>query len=350
MENDFPKNGTTNQPDAALRAFLESSAAPESEALLGDLLSAKIQPVIEKTLRSKLHISSNPADFGQANQEALELAGDIKLLLITELRRLKSNPNGKVIYNLDGYVASVTVNIYRQYLRSKYPARHRLKSKLRYLLTHHPKFALWDEEGVLLCGFQKSEKSRKMQDAETIRTGIAEIVSQKNLRDADKIIDLVTAVFEFAKTAISLGVLLSVVAEIEEIKELREIPENEGFSLADNSAVSENRMLTELEQQARLRAVWTEICALPVRHRAALLLNLKDRSNEPLIKFFPLLRIASIRQIAEILEFPPEKFAAVWNDLPWDDLMIAEYLGLTRQQVINLRQSARARLARILRE
>jgi hypothetical protein len=36
--------------------------------------------------------------------------------------------------------------------------------------------------------------------------------------------------------------------------------------------------------------------------------------------------------------------------LPLDDLTIAARLGLTRQQVINLRKSARLRLARRLRD
>jgi hypothetical protein len=56
--------------------------------------------------------------------------------------------------------------------------------------------------------------------------------------------------------------------------------------------------------------------------------------------------VAGIRQIAEILEFPAEEFAAMWNVLPMDDLAIAAKLGVTRQQVINLRKSARERLLR----
>ena len=41
-----------------------------------------------------------------------------------------------------------------------------------------------------------------------------------------------------------------------------------------------------------------------------------------------------------------DDFAEVWKDLPWSDLRIAERLGITRQQVINLRKCARERLAR----
>ncbi len=336
-----------NEPDIVLRDFFNSSGRAESEILLGDLMIARVQPVIEKTLRAKLHVSLKQADFSLTNQEALELAGDIKLLLISELQRLKSNPNGKVIYNLDGYVAAVTVNMYRQYLRSKHPQRRQLKSRLRYLLTHHPKFALWEDESAWLCGFEKSAKRAPVPDAETIRAGIAEAAAKNDLRDGARTIELVAAVFEFAKVPLFFSDLVTIVAEVQGVRERREITESETFALDDDLAVSEDSLTAELERQTFLKRVWTEIAALPVRHRAALLLNLRDKNGDCVVGLLPLLRIASVRQIAEALGFEAEDFASVWNELPWDDLKIAGYLGLTRQQVINLRQSARARLARL---
>ena len=55
-----------------------------------------------------------------------------------------------------------------------------------------------------------------------------------------------------------------------------------------------------------------------------------------------------MQQIAELLERSPQEFHGLWNRLPLDDLSIAQLLGLTRQQVINLRKSARERLSRHL--
>ncbi len=43
---------------------------------------------------------------------------------------------------------------------------------------------------------------------------------------------------------------------------------------------------------------------------------------------------------------PLDKFTLLWNDLPLEDSSIAELLGATRQQVINLRKCARERLER----
>jgi hypothetical protein len=58
------------------------------------------------------------------------------------------------------------------------------------------------------------------------------------------------------------------------------------------------------------------------------------------------LGVASFREVAEALETTPEELAGLWNRLPLEDLEIATRLGLERQQVINLRCTARERLAR----
>ena len=95
--------------------------------------------------------------------------------------------------------------------------------------------------------------------------------------------------------------------------------------------------------------MWKEICDLPLRHRAALLLNLRDSHGADALELFQLTRVAGIHEIAKSLDFQPEDFARIWNRLPLDDAAIADHLGLKRQQVINLRQSARARLSRRLK-
>ena len=54
---------------------------------------------------------------------------------------------------------------------------------------------------------------------------------------------------------------------------------------------------------------------------------------------------ASLRETAATLELPVGDFAALWNELPLPDDVVAARLGYTRQQVTNLRMSARKRLA-----
>jgi hypothetical protein len=54
---------------------------------------------------------------------------------------------------------------------------------------------------------------------------------------------------------------------------------------------------------------------------------------------------ASLRSVADALEMPVGTLAALWNDLPLSDIEVAIRMGCTRQQVINLRMSARKRLS-----
>lgn len=345
------KNETINRTDVELLSFLHSINEKAVEVGLAELLSKKIQPVVEKTLRSKLHVSLKPSDYSQTNQDALEIASEIKLLLVSELGKLKSNPNGKIIHNLNSYVVSVTINAYRQYLRAKYPLRRQLKNKLRYLLTHHRKFALWEDQTGWFCGFEEYKSTGKFRflNAEAIRAGISETVNKNNLRENSRIVDLLATVFDFAKVPVSFNDLLSLVAKIQEIKDQKEVSETD-YLQSEILAVSDNQIRTEIEQKEYLEKIWIEICELPIRHRLALLLNLKDKQGDCVIRLFPVLRIASVRQIAEALEFPAEEFASVWRELPWEDFKIAEFMNLTRQQVINLRQSARARIVREFRQ
>ncbi len=97
----------------------------------------------------------------------------------------------------------------------------------------------------------------------------------------------------------------------------------------------------------RLQAMWSGVLGLSIDHRKALLLNLKYKGND-LLRALPVCGIARVREIARALEFTDEQLADIWPTLPWDDLRIAEHLGITRQQVINLRQTARVRLHRAM--
>jgi predicted DNA-binding protein (UPF0251 family) len=64
------------------------------------------------------------------------------------------------------------------------------------------------------------------------------------------------------------------------------------------------------------------------------------------VALLPRTGTASLRVIADALDIPLPDLARLWHTLPLDDAQIAERLGVTRQQVINLRKSARDRLAR----
>ncbi len=95
-----------------------------------------------------------------------------------------------------------------------------------------------------------------------------------------------------------------------------------------------------------LARLWEEIAGLPQAQRAALLLNLRDPAGRGVLPLLPLSGVASAPAIARVLGLPAEDLAGLWEALPLGDAAIAERLGVTRQQVINLRMTARKRLTR----
>ena len=53
--------------------------------------------------------------------------------------------------DFDGYVATTTYDAVYDMLRRRFPERTRLKNRLRYLLTHDERFALWIAAAGVAC-------------------------------------------------------------------------------------------------------------------------------------------------------------------------------------------------------
>ncbi|MGC4044412.1 MAG: hypothetical protein QM758_11490 [Armatimonas sp.] len=101
-----------------------------------------------------------------------------------------------------------------------------------------------------------------------------------------------------------------------------------------------------LHYRESLSLLWAEICLLPASQQAALLMNLQTSQGYPLPpSLFCHLGIATPEEITAVLE---EKWShtEIFEEAPLSDHTIAERLGLTQREVINLRVSARRRLQR----
>lgn len=342
----------THDIDSLFASFLEAGDESTSAGRLTELIEECIEPLVKALVRGKLHVSLQPTDERQINQDAWDLVSEVKTLIVAKLGNLKSGTVSEGIENLEAYVKTVATNTCNQYLRKKYPHRLRLKNQMRYLLSHDRRFSLWKSvAGDWLCGSREWQE----HDPDFGKTELSDQLTDELRQKLDKegvspersnIVDLVGAIFSKYQRPLLFVDLVTLAFQLRGIKEPIEVPEDEAVS--GNSLKHESDITNRIEQAEFLKGLWEEIGSLPLRHRAALLLNLRNSHGEGLITLLPLTRVASIRQIAERLEFPIEEFAGVWNELPWDDLTIADHLKLTRQQVINLRQSARATLRRRL--
>ncbi len=340
--------------DPILLAYLQAADEVRAQHLLADLLANHASAVMKQIIRYKLRTAFHPHDEATDGADAEDVYSSAVVSLLARLRELKAHPESVAIHHFRGYVATLTYNACSKHLREKYPQRHSLKNKLRYLFTHQPELSLWqDANGNRLCGYatwkthpcKAASRGELYPLLEAPHRWLPTICEPAN---DGALIDLARAALDHLGAPIEIDDLVNLIAELTGVKDhplpdgLNEAsePQREAASAEPHSAES------ALEQRAYLEHLWREICQLPLRQRTALLLNLKDEQGGNSLALFPLTGVASLRQIAAAMELSLDELTAFWNDLPLEDLVIAERLHLSRQQIINLRKCARERLHR----
>lgn len=338
----------TAQIDPILLPFLNAADPREEAVALARLNAEQIEPIIRRGIRYKLRFYRPQSDVSLHRPEFDEIYNDIQVRLLKRLRDLKAYPDEHQIANLNSYVATVTRNTCDEYLRQKYPLRRSLKDKVRRHLLTYPEFALWeDADHNWLAGFSNwtNEDGAHASSVVGLREQLQarwETIDVQRL----ELHELLTNIFEVARAPLELDQLTALIAGFWQIEDKPAESLDADASASGRQVAADTHPATIIEQRELLRLLWREICQLPHRQRVALLLNLKNPHGINTVTLLPATGIATFEQLAEALEIPLPEFEKLWADLPLDDLRLAEYLGATRQQVINLRKTARERLAK----
>ena len=323
--------------DVLLEPLLAESSPQQADELLSQLITVHAEPVIKAVIRYKLRFSTNRET---QRAEADDIQQEVVLQLLAQLQRFRKLPDGHPITDLRGMAAVIAHRTCARWLRRQFPERHALKNRLHYLLTRQRSFALWqDQDGKLVAGFV----SWQQKNATHNLAGIDKLPKQEGLADT------VATIFNHVNAPVDFDELVSGVAAIQGISDQPVESLTDDEDAVHEPAAHEPDQAWRTEKRMFLQRLWEELQQLPRNQRAALLLNLKDASGFSSITLFPATGIATMRELAAVLEISAEDVAAMWNDLPIEDARIAELLGLTRQQVINARKSGRERLARRLK-
>jgi RNA polymerase sigma factor (sigma-70 family) len=327
---------TAPAADPRLAPLLDAAGGEAAERALERLIADEAAPLVRRVVRHGLGVSPN---LDGQPQDADDVCGEVLVQLLARLRAFRADPHGKPIADFRAYAAAAAHHACHEHLRHKYPARHALKDRLRYLLTRQPGLALWLDGGhELACGFAAwrgrpvAAAARARLLGEEARAFTERVASKEKIRRLH-LAELTALLFDFLGRPVRFDDFVSLVAEL-----------CDESSAPAEPAAREASVATRLEQRDYLARLWAEVRQLPPGQRAALLLNLREAGGGGVIHLLPVVGIASVRAIAETLEMRAEQFAVLWASLPLDDLTIASHLGVTRQQVINLRQAARKRL------
>jgi hypothetical protein len=321
------------------------------------------------------------------------------MLVIARLRALRSDGPQSPVARYSAYVAATASHVCHERLRRAHPGRQACRDRLRYLLTSVSGLALWrDDWGRTVCGlsdwqgrpasrtallrlhaFQENpgrleegsvsplcacldqggtqeEKmlSEEMLSEETSSEFVGESLWDGTLNEAG-----LKGLLAWLGGPVTPQHLTTALIGILGVKEITACTPPTAFGddadakTEDALANVEDRRVNvaqEVEQREFLRRLWREVTHLPPLQRAALLLNLRDGQGRGALALLAHTHTASAAEIVGSLTMPADSLADAWPALPLEDSRIAQILGVTRQQVINLRKVARARLTRRLRE
>lgn len=304
--------------------------APPEEAgpLLAGIFSEWAEPLIRRIVRHRI----GPADSGA--REVEDVCSEATVRLLIRFDDLRAQRTAAEIEDFDAYVAAICHYTVNEHFRRARPRRHSVRNKLRYLLKPERGLDLWDSaEGVTVCG-RVGWRGRAVSRA---------AIPNSPTRTSDAVA-LVMEILDHAGGPIDFDTLVDTVCRSWNVHD-RPTPLH--YAEAHTAAPTPDRD-TLLINRDRVRILWDTILDLPVPQRAALLLNLRDANGANALVWLPAAGVATVRRIAEALTIPLEEFVDLWRRLPLPDLDIASRLGVTRQQVINLRAAARKRLARNL--
>jgi hypothetical protein len=333
--------------DPALRGFVEAASDEEAEQRLESLIEGRVAPLVRRIVARKLSAYGPRKAFAAEDLE--DVASDAVLVLLKRLRVLRAHPGVNDIERLDDYTAAATYSACAHHIRRRYPERSRLKNRVRYVVGRDERFALWEGlPGVLYCGLSRwrglppdAAASGKLADLEQMPERWPASWKRPALVERADPAPLIAAVLDRVGGPIEFDSLVGLVAAVWQVDRINPPATANLFERLSDTGPEPELAIDRRRFAARL---WEEVQQLPLRQRWALLMNLRDSQGAGMLWIFPVTGVASLRAIAGALEISAQDLASLWNRLPMDDTALAARLACTRQQVINLRMSARKRL------
>lgn len=311
----------------------------DPETILESLLVDHAKPVLERVVRNRLGALYTAGD-------AAELSSEAMLELLARLRTLRESAEPARM-PFEGLVRGVAANTVHRYFARRFPERNRLRKKLRYIISTNDRFRLrTGPDGVTVCGLaaEGAEENEAQARASDVQRCLERLRSRAVA--VHPLGPLVGDILRELGGPIDLSRLTSLVAELIGLREPSwDAAAAEGVEALDLPEDFAVPAPLRMELRERLEQMWNEVLLLSEPHRNALLLSARASSGAAIWLVVDL-GIASFREAASALGMSIGELAAVWNSLPLEDHAIARRLGVERQQVINLRCSARARLIR----
>ena len=343
--------------DQLLLPYLQASDESERQQHLDEILMVHAAPVVRQALRRRLGFFVDQRGTNPHNQDAEDLYQEIMAKIVQALHDLKGASSKTDIQNLKQYVSRIATNACNDVLRTKSPARARLKNNLRFMLTNHRDFAVWNMESETLSGFavwrDTSKSLSSQRELFDLEDRLPEFRSTRLRGENIKRIPLtklVAELFQWIGSPVELDSLVNVIALLLDVKDhpLESLDDQTSASIETRIADSTLHGSSRLEQQALLQSLWQALRELSPEQRAVFCLGFEDQSGRDLFTVLLEAEVVTFQSLAKGLGRSTKEIVALWSKMPMDDQAIADNMKATRAQVYKWRFRALERLRRCL--
>lgn len=315
---------STDQSDPLLQPLIEAEEGEARDAAIASIV-ARARDVAWRVARRFQ---------GQLNEDdAADVVATVSLRVVRRLRDVCGGASPHIL-SIDDFAATLTYNAAYDFLRRRYPEKTRHKNRLRYVLLHDERLAMWNGPAGTMTGLAQWNGAN-----DASRIDLTREEATKRMLDRTAMGDALVEIFEWNGQPLLLTELARLTAELWLVAETETVD----ISLAVDAGRDPT---VQIEQREYLETLWREMRDLRANQRTALMLNLRDSDGLNALSLLIFVGVATFDEVAAVLEMQPAQLAELWPKLPLSDLAIAEMLGINRQQVINLRRSARERLSR----
>ena len=339
--------------DNLLSPYLNATSESEQRDTLDELLLVHAAPAVRLVLRRRLGFYVvRPERIPTVTKLRIFIRKQCKIMQI--LHDIKSSPSTTDIASFEHYVARIAANVCIDYLRTKSPARTRLKDSLRDLFRRHKELVAWEHEGEILCGFAVWRDTGKTFFSEQLSSTTidARMESFKTARfpheDVKKapLSQVLGEVFDWIGGPVEIDALVKMMVVL---IELRDQPAQ---SLDDDAkSISEPHFLvsfsssdSELRAKELLTRLWQALTKLPREQRDAFCFRFEDDSGQDLFTLLLGRNVVTLRELSREFRRPVEEIVLLSARMPMDTRAIAAELNASRDNIYKWRYRAIRRL------
>lgn len=332
--------------DTLLLTFFTTTDESCADETLTELLQVHVAPIARLILRRKLGLYVSGLGENRRDPDAEDLYQEILVRVVQGLRRKKLSARDVDIENFRHYVIRIALNVCIDYLRSKSPARTRLRDSLRDLFNRHKDLAAWEHNGELLYGFAIWKNTSKSNFAHQTDDEIekkAETFKDARFGYEDlgtaRLSQVATEIIHWIGGPLDLDTLLKVVGYLLHTKE----PQLESFDQQredyyERVSPAERLTTDSFDKSGELLTrLWEAVSSLPAEQRNIFAFGFEDEFGRDLFTVLLTEGVVTLNQLAQIFQRSVGEVLELMQRMPMDTAAITEVLQISRETVYKRR-------------